>query len=134
MVRRIDHIGIAVADLEAAATAWCAALGLEIERTEDVPSQGIRACHLALGGNRIELIAPLTATSPVARFLDRNGPGVHHLAFAVDDLDGERARMVAAGLEPIGEPSTGSGGKRIQFFHPRTTGGVLLEICAEARC
>jgi methylmalonyl-CoA/ethylmalonyl-CoA epimerase len=131
MVRRIDHIGIAVADLEAAAAAYSAALGLDVERTEAVPSQGIRACHLVVGETRIELLAPLGPSSPIARFLERHGPGVHHLAFVVEDVDDQRARMVACGLEPVGEPTTGAGGMRIQFFHPRSTGGVLIEICSE---
>jgi methylmalonyl-CoA/ethylmalonyl-CoA epimerase len=133
MVDRLDHVGIAVTDLDAARAAWVAALGLAVERTEEVAGQGIRACHLAAGGTRVELLAPLGPASPIARFLERSGPGLHHLAFAVEDLDRERARMVAEGLEPIGEPSLGTGGRRIQFFHPRSTGGVLIEICAEAR-
>jgi methylmalonyl-CoA/ethylmalonyl-CoA epimerase len=133
MVGRLDHVGIAVRDLDAAIATWTTGLGLALERAEEVPDQGIRAVHLAAGDSRVELLAPLGPSSPVARFLERSGPGVHHLAFAVDDLDRERARMVAAGLEPIGEPSIGSGGRRIQFFHPRSTGGVLVEICAEAR-
>ena len=127
---KIDHIGIAVADIETAIATWENALGLRPARVEEVAGQGIRAHHLPVGETRIELLEPLDAGSPIARFLARHGPGIHHIAFAVDDLDVERARMVAAGLEPIGEPSTGADGRRIQFFHPRTTGGVLIEICS----
>ena len=128
---KIDHIGIAVADIETAIARYAQAFGLRPQRVEEVAGQGIRAHHLTVGDTRIELLEPLGEASPVARFLARHGPGVHHLAFAVEDFDAERARLVASGLEPIGEPSTGAEGKRIQFFHPRSTGGVLIEICSD---
>ena len=127
---KIDHIGIAVADIETAIAMYAGAFGLRPQRVEEVAGQGIRAHHLPVGGTRIELLEPLDGGSPIARFLARHGPGLHHIAFAVDDLEAMRARMVAAGLEPIGEPSAGADGKRIQFFHPRSTGGVLVEICS----
>lgn len=132
MIHRIDHIGIAVDDVEAALQMYAGALGLQLDHIEDVASQGIRSFHLPVGESRIEILAPLGPDSPVGRFLAKNGPGVHHVAFAVDDLDAARARMIAAGLAPIGEPSIGADGKRIQFFHPKSTGGVLIEICAES--
>ena len=127
---KIDHIGIAVADIETAIAMYAGAFGLRPERVEEIAEQGLRAYHLPVGETRIELLESLDGDSPIARFLARHGPGLHHIAFAVDDFDAERARMIASGLEPIGEPSTGAGGKRIQFFHPRSTGGVLIEICS----
>jgi methylmalonyl-CoA epimerase len=127
---KIDHIGIAVADIETTIAIYADAFGLRPERVEEVEGQGIRAHHLPVGETRIELLEPLDGGSPIARFLARHGPGIHHIAFAVDDFDAGRAHMVASGLEPIGEPSAGAGGKRIQFFHPRSTGGVLIEICS----
>jgi methylmalonyl-CoA epimerase len=130
---KIDHIGIAVADIETAIAIYSEAFGLRPERIEEVAGQGIRAYHLPVGETRIELLEPLDGESPIARFLARHGPGIHHIAFAVDDLDAERARMVATGLEPVGEPSVGADGRRIQFFHPRSTGGVLIEICSGGR-
>jgi len=132
MIQRIDHIGIAVDDIEVALQMYAGPLGLKLEHIEEVSSQGIRSYHLPVGESRLELLASLTETSPIAKFLARNGPGIHHIAFAVDDLDAARAKMVASGLAPIGEPSLGADGKRIQFFHPKSTGGVLLELCAKA--
>ncbi len=132
MVTGIDHIGIVVSDIEVALQMYAGPFGLKLARIEEVPSQGIRSFHLPVGESRLELLVPLDDSSPVARFLAKHGPGVHHVAYAVDDLDAARAEMVAAGLEPIGEPSTGADGKRIQFFHPRSTQGVLVEICSEA--
>ncbi len=133
MIRGIEHIGIAVEDLEAAAAAWSAALGLPAGPAEEVASQGIRTRPLEVGGTRLELLAATDPSSPIARFLERSGPGVHHVAFAADDLEAARARMVAAGFEPVGAPSRGAGGLAVQFFHPRSTGGVLVEICARER-
>ena len=127
---KIDHIGIAVADIETAIATYAGALGLRPELVEEIAEQGVRAHHLPVGETRIELLEPIDEGSPIARFLARRGPGIHHIAFSVDDFDAERAHMIASGLEPIGEPSVGAGGKRIQFFHPRSTGGVLIEICS----
>lgn len=128
---RIDHLGIAVADIDAALRLYRDALGMKLEEIEEVASQRILSYHLKIGESQIELLRPSDPSSVIARFLEKHGPGIHHVAIAVEDLGSERARLVAAGLEPIGEPSTGAGGKRIQFFHPRTTGGVLLEICSK---
>jgi methylmalonyl-CoA epimerase len=127
---KIDHIGIAVADIETAIATYTGAFGLRPGRVEEIAEQGVRAHHLPAGETRIELLEPLDEGSPIARFLARHGQGIHHIAFAVDDFDAERTRMIESGLEPIGEPSVGAGGKRIQFFHPRSTGGVLIEICS----
>ena len=130
---KIDHIGIAVSDIESAIAMYEGAFGLRPEQVEEVAGQGVRAHHLPVGETRIELLEPLDESSPIARFLARRGPGIHHIAFAVDDLETTRAHMAASGLEPLGEPSTGADGRRIQFFHPRSTGGVLIEICSGGR-
>lgn len=130
MIRKIDHIGIAVADIEAALRIHRDTLRLELDQVEEVPSQRLMSYHMRCGESHLELLTPTDPESVMARFLDKKGPGIHHIALAVDDFDAERARLVDAGLEPIGEPSIGANGKRIQFFHPRTTGGILLEICA----
>jgi methylmalonyl-CoA/ethylmalonyl-CoA epimerase len=127
---KIDHIGIAVADIETSIAMYTGAFGLRLGQVEEIGEQGIRAHHLQVGETRIELLEPLDEDSPIGRFLARHGQGIHHIAFAVDDFDAERTRMIASGLESIGEPSIGAGGKRIQFFHPRSTGGVLIEICS----
>ncbi len=130
MILRIDHIGIAVGDIESALRVFRDAMGLSVDRIEEVAAQKIVSHHLRLGESRLELLQASEPDSVIARFIEKRGEGIHHVAFAVDDFDGERERLVAAGLEPIGRPSTGAGGKRIQFFHPRTTGGVLVEICS----
>ena len=130
MPTKIDHIGIAVSDIEAALRVYRDGLGLKLDSIEKITSQKITTHHLCIGESHIELLHPTDPTSPVARFLEKKGPGIHHVALAVEDFDAERQRLVAAGLEPIGEPSVGAGAKLIQFFHPRTTEGVLLEICS----
>lgn len=132
MARKIDHIGIAVSDIDAALKTYRDALGLELDSIEKISSQKITTHHLRIGESHIELLHPTDPTSTVAKFLEKKGPGIHHIALAVDDFNAEREKLVAAGLEPIGDPSVGAGGKLIQFFHPKTTEGVLLEICSEA--
>jgi methylmalonyl-CoA epimerase len=130
MITRIDHIGIATGDIESALRIYRDTLGLEVDQVEEVSSQKLISYHLRCGESHLELLHPTDPDSVMARFLERKGPGIHHIALAVEDLDSERARLVAAGLEPLGEPSRGANGKRIQFFHPRSAGGVLLEICS----
>ena len=131
MIKKIDHIGVAVADIDEALRIYRDVLGLSCEETEEIASQKILSYHLRVGESHLELLVPTDPTSTIARALEKRGAGIHHIALAVDDLDADRARLIAGGLEPIGEPSTGANGKRIQFFHPRSTGGILLEICAK---
>ena len=129
MFQGIDHVGIAVADLKAALDAW-RQLGLGEARIEEVPDQGVRVAMLPVGTGKIELLEPLTPDSPVGRFLARRGPGMHHVAFRVDDLEGALAAAEQQGLELIDRrPRTGAGGARIAFLHPRATGGTLVELC-----
>ncbi len=131
MIRKIDHIGIAVSDAEKALGVYRDLLGLPCEEIEEVVSQKLLSYHLRAGESHLELLVPTDPSSTIARFLEKHGEGIHHIALAVDDLAAERARLVAGGLEPIGEPSMGANGKRIQFFHPRSAGGILLEICSK---
>jgi len=134
MIRKIDHIGIAVADAQAALAIWRDALGLEHHDTETVASQKILSYHLRIGESNFELLAPTDPESVIAKFLEKKGAGIHHIALAVRDLDGEIECLRARGLQPLGErPTEGAGGKRVIFFHPKTTGGVLLELCEEGR-
>jgi methylmalonyl-CoA/ethylmalonyl-CoA epimerase len=134
MIQKIDHIGIAVADAPAALSVWRDALGLEHTDTETVASQKILSYHLRIGESSFELLSPTDPESVIAKFLEKKGAGIHHIALAVGDLDGEIVRLKARGLQPLGErPTEGAGGKRVIFFHPRTTGGVLLELCEEGR-
>jgi len=129
VIQAIDHIGIAVADLDEALAAW-SRLGLDRPVIEDVPEQGVRVAMLPVGGGKIELLAPLSPDSPVGRFLERRGPGLHHVALRVDDIEAALAEAEARGLELIDrQPRSGAGGARIAFVHPRSTGGTLVEFC-----
>lgn len=131
MIRRIDHIGIAVADAPAALRVWRDALGLELTATEPVASQKLVSYHLRLGEANLELLEPSDPESVIAKYLAKQGAGIHHLALAVDDLPATVARLTAQGLRPLSpEPMTGAGGKQVIFFHPKTTGGILLELCS----
>jgi methylmalonyl-CoA epimerase len=130
MIKKIDHLGIAVLDPARGMAIFSETLGLRLEQIEEIPSQQLRSYHLRAGESHLELLFPTDPESTVARFMEKKGPGFHHLAFEVDDIEKERDRLTAAGLEPLSpEPFIGAGGKKVLFFHPRTTGGVLLEIC-----
>lgn len=129
MYEAIDHVGIAVANLEEALAAW-GRLGLGEPVIEEIPDQGVRVAMLPVGTGKIELLEPLRPDSPVGRFLERRGPGLHHMALRVDDLEAALAAAEARGLELIDRrPRTGAGGSRIAFLHPRATGGTLVELC-----
>jgi methylmalonyl-CoA/ethylmalonyl-CoA epimerase len=124
----IDHVGIAVPDLEAGAAPWLA-LGLPHAEDEEVPSQGVVVRLLRAGDGWVELLAPRDDASPVARFLASRGPGLHHLAFRVGDVAAELARLRADGARLVDEvPRAGRGGSRVAFLHPRWAGGVLVEL------
>lgn len=130
MILKIDHIGIATADAAAALKIYRDALGLELTATEPVESQKLVSYHLRVGESSLELLVPNEPGSVMAKFLESRGAGIHHIALAVDDIEAEVARLRAAGLQPLGEgPIAGAGGKQVIFFHPKTTGGVLLELC-----
>jgi methylmalonyl-CoA/ethylmalonyl-CoA epimerase len=126
--RDLHHLGLAVVDLDAAVERWRTLMGAEIEAAEEVPSQGVRAVALWTGAGRVELLAPLAADTPVGRFLERRGEGMHHVGFAVDDVAAELARLRAAGATLIDEaPREGLYGP-VAFVHPETMGGVLVEL------
>ncbi len=131
----VDHIGIAVEDLDAAIALWRDVLGLELERIETVEREQVRVAMLRLRRGdpvgHVELLAPLSPDSNIGRFLAKKGPGLHHVAVAADDIAAAMAVCREAGLEPLTpEPLTGAGGKQVVFLHPRGTGRVLVEICA----
>lgn len=130
--RELDHIGVAVADLEAASAPYLA-LGLTPLADEEVGGQGVRVRAFEAGGSLIELLAATTPDSPIARYLERRGPGLHHLAFRSDDLDAEVATLQAEGAEFIDpQPRAGRAGTRAVFLHPRWGGGVLIELVEHA--
>ncbi len=124
---RIDHVGIAVADLEAALAFYRDVLGMPEVPLDD--ADGARIAGLAAGESLVELLEAEAPDSPIGKFVARRGPGIHHICFAVDDLDGALARCRAAGLRLIDEtPRVGAEGKRIAFLHPSATAGVLVEL------
>jgi methylmalonyl-CoA/ethylmalonyl-CoA epimerase len=124
---RIAHVGIAVPDLDAALAFYRDVLGLTPHPPEQ--ADGATIVSLPFGESEIELLAPITADGPIARFLERRGPGIHHLCYRVADLDAALAACRAAGYRLIDEePRTGAGGRRIAFVHPKATAGILLEL------
>ena len=133
MLARIDHIGVAVSDLDAALALYERDFDIELVHRETVESQGVEAVLLDVGENHVELLAPLGEDTPVGKFLAKNGPGLHHVAYQTADIDAELERLRAAGLRLIDEqPRTGIRGSRVAFLHPAATGGVLTEIVEPA--
>jgi methylmalonyl-CoA/ethylmalonyl-CoA epimerase len=129
MFSRIDHVGVAVEDLDAGIALYEKSFEMELAHRETVESQGVEAVLLDVGDGHVELLAPLGDDTPVGKYLARKGPGLHHVAYAVDDIDVELKRLAAAGVELIdAEARTGIRGSRVAFLHPRSTGGVLTEI------
>ena len=132
MIEGIDHVGIAVRSIAEARLFW-EALGLTVEQVEEVPHEGVRVAMIPCGGSRIELLEPTRDDSPIARFLERRGPGIHHLCLASDGVVADDRRLRAAGFEVLRpEPTRGAGGCWVQFVHPRSAGGVLLELAEPA--
>ncbi len=128
MIQRIDHIGIAVVSI-AAARAFYEAMGLIVEAIEEVPQEGVRVAMITCGESKIELLEATSPDSPIARFLDKRGPGIHHLCFASDDLHHDDLMLRDAGVELLRpEPTPGAGGCWVQFVHPKSAGGVLVEL------
>jgi methylmalonyl-CoA epimerase len=133
MLARIDHIGVAVDDLDAALALYDDALDLALVHRETVESQGVEAVLLDVGEGHVELLAALGPDTPVGKFLAKNGPGLHHVAYQTADIDAELDRLRAAGLRLIDEsPRTGIRRSRVAFVHPKSTGGVLTEIVQPA--
>jgi methylmalonyl-CoA/ethylmalonyl-CoA epimerase len=127
----IHHVGVAVADLDEAVETYTRLFGAELELRETVDDQGVETALMRVGGGRVELLSSLEPETPVGRFLDRRGPGMHHVAFEVDDIELELERLAAAGAELIDEhPRRGLMGLEIAFVHPHATGGVLAELVA----
>ena len=128
MIGKIDHIGIAVRSI-AEARGLYEAMGLRVEAIEEVPHEGVRVALIPCGESRIELLEPMHEESPIAKFLEKKGPGIHHLCLGSDDVRGDDSRLRAAGYQVLRpEPTRGAGGCWVQFVHPKSTGGVLLEL------
>ncbi|HEX5980152.1 MAG TPA: methylmalonyl-CoA epimerase [Thermoleophilaceae bacterium] len=133
MFGRIDHVGVAVEDLDEAVALYSERLAMPVQHRETVQEQGVEAVLLGVGESHVELLRPLGPETAVGRFLERNGPGLHHVAYGTDDIDSALEEVRAAGLRLIDErPRTGIRNSRVAFLHPRSTGGVLTELVEAA--
>ena len=133
MLDRIDHVGVAVDDLDAATKLYEGVLGMPLVHRETVTEQGVEAVLLDVGDGHVELLSPLGEDTPVGKFLARKGPGLHHVAYAVSDIEATLGDLAEAGVELIdAQPRTGIRDSRVAFLHPRSTGGVLTELVEPA--
>ena len=133
MLARIDHIGVAVEDLDAALALYERDFAIELVHRETVESQGVEAVLLDVGENHVELLSPLGEETPVGKFLAKRGPGLHHVAYQVADIDAALAGLRDAGVRMIDEqPRTGIRSSRVAFLHPSASGGVLTELVEPA--
>jgi len=130
---RIDHIGVAVDDLDEAIALYSERLGMPVQHRETVEAQGVEAVLLGVGESHVELLRPLGPETTVSKFLERSGPGLHHVAYGTDDIESALEAARAAGLRLIDEtPRTGIRDSRVAFVHPKSTGGVLTELVQAA--
>ncbi len=130
MIERIDHLGIAVKSLDEAVSYYEQTLGLRCEGREEVASQKVRTAFFKVGDTHLELLEPTDPESPIASFLEKHGEGIHHIAFATDDIAAQLGRAADSGCRLIHEkPFEGAGNKWVAFLHPKTTHGVLTELC-----
>ncbi|WP_048151541.1 methylmalonyl-CoA epimerase [Palaeococcus ferrophilus] len=129
MMKKIDHVGIAVKNLDEAIKVW-EGLGLKVEEIEEVPDQKVRTAIIHVGESRIELLEGTSEDSPISKFIAKRGEGIHHIALGVDDIEAHLAKLKEAGYRLIDEkPRIGAGGAKIAFLHPKAVNGVLLELC-----
>ena len=127
---KIDHIAIAVNDVEASAKVYQKALGIDEIEFETVESEGVKVAIIPMENGRIELIQPTNDDSPIKKFLDKKGPGLHHIALETDNIEGEVERMEGCGVQFLGKVRPGSAGTKVTFIHPKSLEGVLAELCS----
>ena len=130
---KIDHIAIAVNDVEESAKIYRQALGANSVEFETVESEGVKIAIISLENGRIELMQPTNDQSPIKKFLDKKGQGLHHMALDTDDIEGEVERMEGCGIQFLGKIRPGSAGTRVTFIHPKSLHGVLTELCSHPR-
>ncbi len=131
MIQKIDHIGIAVKSLEEARKYYEEGLGLTCEHVEIVESQKVKTAFFNVNGVHIELLEPTSEESPIAKFLEKKGEGIHHIAFGTNDVQSQLDKVKDAGINVIHDkPFAGAGGKQVAFLHPKSTYGVLTELCS----
>lgn len=129
-MRKVDHIGIAVSNLDTALQFYRDVLGMEVTTIEEVPEQKIKAAIIPVGESKIELLEATSPESPVAKFIDSRGEGIHHIALQVSGLESILSHLAEKGVRLIDkEPRIGAGGNKIAFLHPKSTNGVLMELC-----
>jgi len=129
MIKKIDHVGIAVKNLEEAIKVW-EGLGLKVDEIEEVPDQKVRTAIIHVGESRIELLEATAEDSPIAKFIAKRGEGIHHIALGVDNIEEHLEKLKEEGYRLIDEkPRIGAGGAKIAFVHPKAVTGVLLELC-----
>nr|AIF24353.1 glyoxalase/bleomycin resistance protein/dioxygenase (MCEE, epi) [uncultured marine thaumarchaeote SAT1000_27_H05] len=127
---KIDHIAIAVNDVEVSAKVYQKALGIDEIEFETVESEGVKVAIIPMENGRIELIQPTKDDSPIKKFLDKKGPGLHHIALETDNIEGEVERMEGCGVQFLGKVRPGSAGTKVTFIHPKSLEGVLAELCS----
>jgi len=133
-MKKIEHIGIAVKDIEKSNNLFKSLFGKPHYKIEDVESEGVKTSFFKCGPNKIELLQATNANSPIAKFIERKGEGIHHIAFAVSDIEKEIARLTKEGFHMIHKvPKKGADNKLIAFLHPKSTNGVLVELCQEIK-
>jgi methylmalonyl-CoA/ethylmalonyl-CoA epimerase len=133
-MNKIEHIGIAVKDLEKSNEVFAKLLGTPHYKTEMVESENVNTSFFKIGESKIELLHATSPESAIAKYLDKRGEGIHHLAFAVEDIEKEVERLKAEGFQPISEkPKKGADNKLVFFFHPKSANGVLIELCQEIK-
>jgi len=130
---KIDHVGIAVKSVDESLKFYRDILGLELKEIEVMEDRGLKIAFLKTGESKIELLEPTSDDSNIAKFIEKKGEGIHHLALEVDDVDENIESMEKLGTEFIGEASIGAGGKKIIFMHPKSTNGVLMELCQSVK-
>ena len=130
---KIDHIAIAVYDVEEAAEVYQQALDVDSIEFETVDSEGVKIAIIHVDNGRIELMQPTNDSSPIKKFLDKKGEGLHHMAFDTDDIEGEVERMEGCGIQFLGKIRPGSAGTKVTFIHPKSLHGVLTELCSHPK-
>ncbi len=130
---KIDHVAIAVNDVEESAKVYQEALGVSSVEFETVETEGVKVAIIHLENGRIELMQPTNDASPIKKFLDKKGPGLHHIALETDDIEGEVSRMEGCGIQFLGKIRPGSAGTKVTFIHPKSLSGVLAELCSHPK-
>jgi len=130
---KIDHVAIAVNDVEESARVYQQALGVNDVEFETVESEGVKVAIIHLENGRVELMQPTNDTSPIRKFLDKKGEGLHHMALETDNIEGEVERMEGCGIQFLGQIRPGSAGTKVTFIHPKSLHGVLAELCSHPK-